>query len=229
MSAPEDVDLAIDHANPLHLLRGQALDTYIHVEQLLMFLLEGLLEIDGRKAHAILFAIQNTRSRYELFETLLEQEFGQGIRRYWASCTSFLLKLALFRNAIAHWHPHFNVYISRTDASRTRAVHALRHPLTGSSFRALEQNDFQPFFKDCVIARQHLSALINLVRERPATLPEIFQQPIAHRNQAVLRQPQTAKAPPPQRPPSVAKLTEEEWLAKYRKEGRYPPTGETEK
>jgi hypothetical protein len=35
--------------------------------------------------------------------------------------------------------------------------------------------------------------------------------------------PQADRAPQPQRPPSVPKLTEEEWIAKYRKEGRALP------
>jgi hypothetical protein len=33
------------------------------------------------------------------------------------------------------------------------------------------------------------------------------------------------RAPPPERPPSIPRLTEEEWLAKYRKEGKRLPDG----
>jgi hypothetical protein len=198
-------DIQPPYANPLHRAVGEAIEAYSHVEATMASLLQDILKLDVLQAHAVLFAIQNTRSRNEMFETLLEQQFTPAIRKYWASCSNYLLKLGQFRNAIAHWHPHISIYVkSKTDLRPVRYVHALGHPAIKSAYKGLEAPDFPPFLKDCQYIREELSALILLVKERPQALPEKFRQPLPRRNQAVLQPRQKPKAQQPQRPPSQA-------------------------
>ena len=89
-----------------------------------------------------------------------------------------------------------------------------------SNLKGLEQNDFPPFLKDCLAIRQDLSSLLSLLKERPSTLPDKFQQPIIHRNEAVLRPRRTAKAPQRQRPPSKPKLSAAQKRARALKNAR---------
>jgi hypothetical protein len=201
MSASENDDngVTVNGHNPLRLLIGEAVESYVRIEQNLAWILEELLEVDIVKAHAVLFAIQNARSRYELFEGLLERKLGLGIRKYWASLSAFLLTLAQFRNAVAHWHPLIQISVGK---SKNSAAHALHHPSPHSGLRPIIAKDFPLFLQDCMRAREELSALRALVETPPAALPERFRRRIPHRNQAVLQPPQTAKAPQPLRPPS---------------------------
>jgi hypothetical protein len=177
------------------------MQAYAMVETLQASLLEAILKIDFRRAHAIFFAAQNVRARNELLQTLLELEFGSDLKTYWASCSKFLLTLAQFRNAIAHWHPFTNIYI-KNDSDETKLAPALGHPVLDRNFRSIEEPDFPPFIRDCLHIREELSSLIALVRERPSSLPERFRQPIVHRNEAVLQPRRNPKAQQPQRPPS---------------------------
>ena len=118
------------------------------------------------RLNAVFFAIQNVRARHELFEFLLRNKFGVAIEKHWNSCSKFLLTLATFRNAIAHWHPHTNLYTGRTGADfETRQ--ALGHPAMVSPHAALEIEDFPPFLKDCMAIRTELSGLIGLVKDQP--------------------------------------------------------------
>jgi hypothetical protein len=80
----------------LHLLIGESIQAYAMVEAHQSTLFELLLKIDMRWANAIFFAIQNAQRRNELLETLLELEFGPGLKKYWASCKGFLRKPAEF-------------------------------------------------------------------------------------------------------------------------------------
>jgi hypothetical protein len=201
--ARSDDGFGLDLTNPLHQAIGQAIESYVRVEQILALVLQAILKTDVLKAHAILFAVQNTRARNELFQSLLQMQFGAGIKSYWASCGKFLNTLSVFRNAVAHWHPYLNIYISKDkDAPPARVTHALGHPAIRSALKSLEVSDFAPFQRDCRHISQELSALVELVNEPPAALPEKFRRPIAHQNLAVLRPRPTAKAPQPQRPPS---------------------------
>jgi hypothetical protein len=182
----DEDDLDIPDVNPLYRAIGESMQAYAQVERLLASVLEAILRVDFRRAHAIFFAMQNVRTRNELIETLLNLEFGGGLRKFWASCSQYLLVLARFRNAVAHWHPHINIYVSK-DEMETRAKNALGHPVLDRNLGSLEEEDFPPFLKDCFYIREQLSSLVAYVRERPATLPEELQRPLARRNQAVLR------------------------------------------
>jgi hypothetical protein len=95
--------------------QGNAMQAYALVEGTQASIIEALLKVDFLRAHAILFAAQNARSRNELIETLLELEFAGTLRKFWASCSKYLLTLAQFRNALAHWHPYINIYTSKTE------------------------------------------------------------------------------------------------------------------
>jgi hypothetical protein len=59
------------HRKPLNQAVGEAIEAYANVEAQLAFLLQALLQIDVNKAYAILFAIQNSRLKNELFQFLL--------------------------------------------------------------------------------------------------------------------------------------------------------------
>jgi hypothetical protein len=201
MTAPDD-GFSLGQ-NALHQAVGQAIESYVRVEQHLAALLQVILKTDVLKAHAILFAIQNTRARNELFQSLLQMQLGPGIKKYWASCARFLFALSLFRNAVAHWHPHVNAYFNMNDKTKpARVVHALGHPAIRSALKSLEVADLAPFHQDCAYIREEISALVELIKEPPGALPEKFQQLLTHRNLAVLRPRRTAKVPQPQRPPS---------------------------
>ncbi len=192
--------------------------SYAKVEWSLALLLQSLLGVDLPKAHAIFFAIQNTRSRNELFQSLLAQEFNGELKKYWASCSKFLLKLAKFRNAIAHWHPHVSLY--ENAASELIIRPALRSPIPRSDFHSIEIENFDDFHIDCQHIADEIIELFGVVVERPSAWPQKFLNPITHRNLAVLKQPHTPKVRQPRRPPSVPKLSAAQKRAKALKDAR---------
>jgi hypothetical protein len=194
-------DTIIPDSASLHQAVGRAIDAYARVEGTWASLLEVILKVDMLKAHTLFFAVQNIRSRNELFEELLSALFKGGLKKYWASCEQFLFKLSKFRNAAAHWHPNYNVYTGNVP-EELRLEAALGHPVPGNKYPTIEVKDFPPFMDDCNYIRGELSALILLVKESPSTLPEKFQKPITRRNQALLQPRRIAKARQPRRPPS---------------------------
>lgn len=215
MYTPEQLSNQTELSNSI----GEAIVAYSSVEATQARLLQSILKTDAQKAYLIFFAVQNSRARNELFDDLLEIEFKGRVKKYWDSCSSFLAKLALFRNALAHWHPRISIAVNMTEktsrVAQTLAPANFKHP-----FIPLEAKHIGPFLVDCMVIREYLSDITSLVEERPAALPEIFQKPIAHQNQAVLRLRPTPKEPPPQRPPSVPKLTKFQKRKKAEKEAR---------
>lgn len=198
---------------------GEAIQDYARVETSQAMLIEALLHIDFERAHAVFFAVQNVRSRTKLIETLLEIEFKDQFQKHWNSCAKFLLKLADFRNAAAHWHPMGIIILSK-DKSKSRVVEGIAHPVSGYPYRPLMPDDFAPFRKDCLFARTFLSELCDAIDRRSSPLPEKFQKPITPQNLAVLQLRRTAKAPQLQRPPSVPKLSPAQKRAKALKDAR---------
>jgi hypothetical protein len=196
----DDEDLPDE--GPLHQAIGGAISDYAQVEFNLASILQHLLKVDFRQAHAIFFAIQNTRARHELFQSLLQMQFKDGVNKYWNSCAAFLQTLAKFRNALAHWHTMVTIYVAAEEDKPDTSEFRLSHPVPGSALPTIGLNDLALFTGDCLAIRKSLSALIVLAKDRPDTLPEIFQRPIAHRNQAVLQPHRKPKAHQPQRPPS---------------------------
>ena len=89
---------------------GESIEAYASVEARQAFLLKSILRIDYRKSCTIFFAVQNVRARGEMIQDLLDHGCDERLRNYWKSCNAFLLKLAQFRNALAHWQPYVNLY-----------------------------------------------------------------------------------------------------------------------
>jgi hypothetical protein len=212
--------------NELHRAVGEAMEAYANVEATLASLLGTILNINFQKAHIIFFSVGNARSRLDMIEHLLKLRLKAAVfsklEDRWDSITEFLLTLAGFRNAIAHWHPHTNIYErnSPTGESEFRMVPALGNPILGKSSVSLEVLSFPPFLTDCNYIRGELSGIIPLAKKPPRTLPKRFWKPIDGQNQAVLRPPPTAKAPQPRRPPSKPKLSPAQKRAKAKKDAR---------
>ena len=163
--------------NPLFLAVGKAISEYAQVEFTLASILQNLLRIDFLQAHGIFFTIQNVRSRNELYQTLLKQQFTSDINKYWDSCSLYLQKLAVFRNALAHWHRSWVRHVGKTenDPSTTKAV--LSHPVPGSGFPLIGLRDLDLFMSDCRAILIDLTGLVAIAKERPDTLPEKFLRP----------------------------------------------------
>jgi hypothetical protein len=84
ISGPEALNEAI----------GEAMQAYALVETTQASIIEALLKTDYQRAHAIFYTAQNVRSRNELIETLLELEFKDALRKFWVSCSKYLLTLS---------------------------------------------------------------------------------------------------------------------------------------
>ena len=133
------------HTERLSQAIGESIQAYAMVEAHQAAVLKALLSTDFRRAHTIFFAVQSVRSRSELLENLLQLELRSDLQKYWASCSNFLQKLANFRNAIAHWHPHVNVY-ARLGSAERRLVPALAPPKSDGTLRFLEEANFPRLF-----------------------------------------------------------------------------------
>ena len=212
-------DPIISSSLNIHEAIGEAIEAYSRVEGTLATLLGSLLKISNNQSYIILFAVQNVRSRNEVFQRLLGIIFDNQIKKYWQSCAAYLEALQKFRNAIAHWHPIIQIRLNK-DRQAVDVANGIRHPVPGSRHKTLTLRDFNPFLVDCMYIQEELSALNEIVQAAPNTLPERFQRPIARRNRALLRQSLTAKAQQPQRPPSVPKLSRAQKRAKALKEAR---------
>jgi hypothetical protein len=202
----------------IHHAVGKAISEYAQVEFALASILGNLLRVDFAKAYMIFFAVQNVRARHELFESLLAIQFKAGISKYWDSCSKMLQTLALFRNALAHWHSSPTLVLAR-EPDQGHIEYKLSHPVPGN-FAEIEMSDIELFRTDCRSIRTALTDLAKLAKRRPATLPKRFRQPITYRNQASLRPPQTPKAPGLRRKPSVPKLSRAQKRAKALKDAR---------
>src|SRR5215475_5706925 len=119
-------DEEIPDPSSLHLAIGEATQAYARTEIAQATVLEGILKVDFQRAHAIFFAVQSAHARMELIETLLDLEFKGALQTFWKSCSSYLRELAKFRNAVVHWHPAVNVYVSH-DETQAAWKHSLLH------------------------------------------------------------------------------------------------------
>src|ERR1700686_1491468 len=178
---------------------GESIEAYASEEPKQAFLLKSILNIDYLKSCVIFFAVQNVRARGEMIQELLGQGFDERLKKYWNSCNKFLLKLAQFRNALAHWQPYSNIY---------EGVDGKRHyepalgPQTQNGLEPLEASDFPAFIEDCDYIGTEIQKLDAMIIGGPRAWPEKFQPPTIRQNRAALRPRRTAKAPQPLRPPS---------------------------
>jgi hypothetical protein len=176
---------------------GESIEAYASVEARQAFLLKSILRIDYRKSCTIFFAVQNVRARGEMIQDLFDYGFDERIKKYWKSCNAFLLKLAQFRNALAHWQPYVNLY---DDGGGNRHHEPALGPPSQSEFRPLEANDMPAFIEDCEYIGGEIQKLDAIIMAAPGSWPEKLQSPVIRRNQATLRRLRTAKER--QRPPS---------------------------
>jgi hypothetical protein len=208
--------MRIPEPSSFHQAVGRAIDAYSRVEAEEAFLIQAILRTDIKTAYLICFAVQNTRSRIELIENLLRYKFSNKFETYWDSCSKFIGILAKFRNAIAHWHPHLQVYSNQQE---TRYVQSLRSPVP-SGLQPIREGDIPPFVEDCDNISSAIRDLSKFIAARRRSLPRRFQQPIACHNQAGIQPRQIATAPRPPRKPSTPKLSRAQKRAKAVKDAR---------
>lgn len=209
---------AIVGPKSFHQAVGHAIESYATVEGALAFLLKEILKLTPIQAFVVSAAIQNTRARGEMFDDLLRISFAGKLNPYWSRCSAFLGKLALFRNAIAHWHPHTSIYLMNDDSIKL-GDHSLGKLVPGGTDH-IRKPDIDLFITDCAKIKYHIDIITAFVRDGPDSLPEKFQPPKVDPNLAVLRQTQKPKEPKPPRPPSVPKLSAAQRRAKALKEAR---------
>lgn len=205
----------------IHSAIGASVHNYSHVESAQVDILEALLTIKTVPASILLHSVQNARSRNAMIQGLLRHYHADKFKTFWTGCSEFLSALALYRNAIVHWHPHINIYVAKKGGV-TRSANAIGNPMYGRGSKSLELEDFAPFDADCGYIREILLDFGRFLKtfKPDDPLPDKFSRPTIRPNRAVLQQRQTAKAPQPLRPPSVPKLSAEQKLAKAKKEAR---------
>jgi hypothetical protein len=200
------------------------MSAYAKVEAHLARIVGDLLKVNYRKSHIIFFSVSTTRSRLELigslFELHLKADHLPAFRKYWGSLEAYLSKLSQFRNALAHWHPHINVYMNRAAKGPNRFEAGLSHPVPGLKNRSIEERHVRDFIEDCVFAQEILSSVAQVTKRRPRSSPRIFRQPITRRNKADLQPPPNPKAQQPPRLPSKPKLSAAQRRKKALKEAR---------
>ena len=208
--------LSVAGIGSFHQAVGHAIESYAKVEAELANLLRHTLDTDARRASAIFSAVQGARSRGELFSELLTIQFEGKLDAHWAACNKFLGVLAKFRNALAHWQPHIHIAM----VGNLTVRHHTLGPMVPGGLEHITEDDIEPFLTDCLYIRTEIGLLAAIVRDRPSSLPEIFQLPPIRPPSAVLRQSPRPTKPRPPRAPSIPKLTKAQKKAKARKEAR---------
>jgi hypothetical protein len=172
----------------VHAAIGSAIEAYALVEGELTFLVASVLKTDWPTAAIKIFSIRNAHVRCEMIGALFTDAYGDKLETFWKSCSEFLDKLAKFRNAIAHWHPYVDIY-EEDGTNKVFIKHVLNHPMPGKFFQSLSVEHIKPFVDDCIYIRQQLDDLHrNFLQKRKGTaMPTRFQQPLSHKNTAVLR------------------------------------------
>ena len=133
----------------IHTAVGQAVDAYAGVEGAQAQMMEALLKLSAREASIIFYSVQNVRSRHEMIQELLKLRHKDKYKKFWSACWKFLRKLAIFRNALVHWHPILVVYLDESGQNTDDDHdHALGPPM-GGDFEAVKASDIPPFLKDC--------------------------------------------------------------------------------
>src|SRR5438034_4948043 len=173
----------------IHTAVGQAVDAYAGVEGAQAQMMEALLKLSPREASIIFYSVQNVRSRHEMIQELLKLRHKDKYKKFWSACWKFLRKLAIFRNALVHWHPILVVYLDESGQNTDDDHdHALGPPM-GGDFEDVKASDIPPFLKDCHYIEQEIHALRrDLLGEPPErALPDRFLKPNLRQNLAVLR------------------------------------------
>jgi hypothetical protein len=179
---------------------GAAVQSYAEVEASQSRLLQCLIDVDSMQATTVFFTVQNVRSRNEMFGSLLEHKYKDTYKKYWKSCGAFLYTLAIYRNAIAHWHPLTIVYVNRGEGQPKDAQAAIHNPMPGRR-GALTLESFRPFMMDCAFVRSELDQFSGFLRDPDGrddpTLPDRFSRPLPRQNLASLQPSPPPKGPAP--------------------------------
>jgi hypothetical protein len=178
---------------------GEAIEGYSQVEYKQTVLLEALLKNPPQVCAIMFKAVQNVRARGSMFSSLIALSRAKNLGQHWKKCSAFLLKLADFRNAIAHWT--FSQIVYEQPDGRVFMVPGL-HSLGDNDIKPITEEDIADFIRDCDHAQAFLNQFIQLLQNGPLTSQEISQiQPIRP-NLAILQSDPTPRAQQPQRPPS---------------------------
>jgi hypothetical protein len=205
---------------------GLALQAYVQVEGAQIRLLQSIIGCDSRQARLIFLSNNNVRSRLELFDSLIEHRFKDNIEPFWNSCRLFLQKLATVRNAIAHWHPVTQVYVSRSKTEEPKpAEPSLVDPSFARGYDPITLSDLGKFVGDCNYIRTMIGRLNEKLesgssRSRKRPLRGKYRGQQVRPNAIALRQRPIPQAPQPHRQPSVPKLSRAQRRAKALKDAR---------
>ena len=179
MGLPKRLSIRVKPTEQMIALRGavgEAIEQYSQVEYLLSVLLQKVLNIPQREASITFKAVQNVRSRGNMFGDLLALRFGRKLNPHWKKCNAFLLILAEFRNAIAHWT--FSAIVYKKPGGGVFIVPGL-HSIGDDDMRPITEGDIAKFVKDCNHIEAVLNEFINLISGPPVTSQEISQiQPV---------------------------------------------------
>lgn len=179
---------------------GEAIDEYSQVEYLLILLLEAILERPPRICAILFKAMQNVRARGNMFGDLIAMKTDGSLSTHWRKIQRFLLKLAEFRNAMAHWT--FSTMIYKKTDGGIFCVPGL-HSVGDDDMKPITESEILAFLKDCDHAKAILLEFNFLVKNAPLTSQEISQIQPVRPNLAILRSDPTPRAHQPPRPPSI--------------------------
>jgi hypothetical protein len=194
----------------MHAAIGKAIHSYSKVEVAQVRILEGMLKLETLPATILFFSVQNVRARNEMIDSLLGHYYGGKLENFWAECSRFLYKLALFRNAIAHWVPGMLLHMDHVQRRVTKVTPFIAEPKAAFVKDAikLEADDLKPFNEDCEYIADILMMfglyLRGVTPQKPSPSLDKYQQLAIRQNLADLQQLRTPKASQRQRPPSRA-------------------------
>lgn len=105
-----DIDRIEKSRRLLQFVRGQALDAYSGLEQILMEVFCSLIEANLGFGGIVFFRLTNTGLRNKIFEELIERKYGTVYDDYWfgkGGLLSLIRQIDQRRNEVVHWKPVF--------------------------------------------------------------------------------------------------------------------------
>lgn len=161
--------------------RIRAMSAYASLELALSYLLSTLLGSGPKKGGAVFFRIVNTRSRCLILSDLLELEYGDEFKKFWASLEKRLNRLDQTRNKLIHWVGVVD-YGNLSDTNPPNV--SLKNPRSlhskNSNQPHLSLDEMQSFETECVVTSGialHFNAFLQNPK-KDGSFREIFQRPI---------------------------------------------------
>jgi hypothetical protein len=188
-------------SDPLHLVRGHAIQSYAALEGSLRFLLGTIGEMKPSVATVIFFKITDPRARDGILEKLIKQRFGTQYVTFWNSYAKRLGTLSHIRNAIVHWNAAFCV---DDNGHEVRLIPPVAMYDAGPDTPTMRTPDLVDFIKECdFLGRLGIMFNTFLDKEMSAhwtaeqlqTWTDIFQQPLVYPPPSTHPLFQTATAP----------------------------------